>query len=124
MMASPISKNNIHAFAFAALLALATALGGCETTGGGPSAQAAAPAVPVTHQQASLDCWMATEKDAVRLGLDKRADVVSKCIVDVMDGKPTAAAVADSEGKPKAAASAKPSAKPKADAKPDGKPKS
>jgi predicted small secreted protein len=115
-----------------ALIALAAALAACETTGSGPGPQAAA---PPTRQQAALDCWMATEKDAVKLGLDKRADVVTKCIGEVMAGKQTDSAVADSEGKPKpaAAVNAKPAvtgalpkiaAKPKssANAKPDAKP--
>ena len=90
----------------ATLIALAAALGACETTGSAPAPQAAA---PPTHQQAALDCWMATEKDAVKLGLDKRADVVTKCITEVMAGKPTDAAVADPEGKSKPAG--KPQAK-------------
>ncbi len=122
-----------------ALLALAAALSACETTGGGPSPQAAAPTAPPTRQQAALDCWMATEKDAVKLGLDKRADVVTKCMAEVMAGKSTDAAVADSEGKPQAkpktagkpqtkptttGALPKVAAKPKSDAgaKPDAKP--
>ncbi len=105
------------------LVALAAALGGCETTGSAPAPQAAAP-TPPTRQQAALDCWMATEKDAIKLGLDKRADVVTKCMAEVMAGKQTQGAVADSEGKPQAKplANAKPAAKPKAEAKPDAKP--
>ena len=84
----------------AALLALDAVLSGCETTGG-PAPQAAA--APVTHEQAALDCWMATEKDAARLGLDKRADLVDKCIADKMSGK---------DSSKQTAAAAKPPAKP------------
>ena len=91
----------------AALLAVGAALAGCETTGD-PAPQAAA--TPVTHEQAALDCWMATEKDAARIGLDKRADLVDKCIADKMSGKESsrqAAAVPEPPAKP--APSAKPS---------------
>jgi hypothetical protein len=83
-MASKMQICKIRLTTLAVLLLSAAALGGCETTGGGPSAQAA---TPMTHQQAALDCWMATEKDAARLGLDKRADVVTKCIADKMSGQ-------------------------------------
>jgi len=89
--------RNIARAASAGLLALAAAaLAGCETTGGGgPMAQAAP---PPTHQQAALECWMATEKDAAKLGLDKRADLVTKCIADKMAGKQTASAAPDPKG--------------------------
>jgi hypothetical protein len=97
------TRTIIRAAFAAQLVFAAAALAGCETTGGGPMAQAAPP-VPLTHQQVALECWMSTEKDAAKLGLDKRADVVTKCIADKMGGKQTAAAT--------------PEPKPKGDAKP------
>lgn len=78
-----------------AVLAAALALAGCETDGNspgplaslsGPSAPAETekPAVPMTHSQAASECWMSTEKGPYRTNLDKRADVVDKCIADKM----------------------------------------
>jgi len=84
----------------------ALALAGCETDGTGPSAagarkaevaatsheadapkaQAAKPAEPVvdsepmTRSRAARECWMRTEKANAREDLDKRADIVNKCI--------------------------------------------
>jgi hypothetical protein len=72
--------------ACAGLLLLAAAtLGGCQTTAtGNPGAQAAAPAAapaaPMTHEKAATECWMGTEKTYGKMSLDKRADIVSKCI--------------------------------------------
>jgi hypothetical protein len=73
----------------AALLAMALALAGCETTGtgAGPAAQAAVagpPQPPMTHSRAAQECWMSTEKGAGSQNLDKRADFVTKCIEDKM----------------------------------------
>lgn len=65
-----------------ALLA-ATLLAGCETTGGGPS-EAAKPELPMTHTRAASECWMKTEKGAASVNLDKRADIVTKCIDEKM----------------------------------------
>jgi hypothetical protein len=92
-------------------LLVAAPLAGCKTDPSGLPMVAAAPAQPapkpLTHQQAALDCWMATEHGHKDLPLDKRADIVNQCIKDKMDGKPVpkAAAAADSYGKP---ASSKP----------------
>jgi len=69
-------------------LALATgALAGCETVDYPPAPQAAAvPNGPMTHSRAATECWMATEKGHADMDLDKRADVVTKCIADKMNG--------------------------------------
>ncbi len=66
-------------------LVLSLALAGCETTGSGAS-QAAAPAPepPMTHSRAAMECWMNTEKGAAKTDLDKRADIVTKCIDEKM----------------------------------------
>jgi hypothetical protein len=65
MAASIMHSRTVQRAALAAFLLLAgAALGGCETTGG-PAPQAAA--VPMTHQEASLQCWMSTEKEASRV---------------------------------------------------------
>jgi len=98
----------------AALLLSGIVLSGCETTGGGPSAQGEVPAQPLTHQEASLQCWMATEKDAARMTLDHRADVVDQCIEAKMKGESGSSSAA-------AAAAAKPDSGPKTDAKPKPK---
>ncbi len=83
----------------AGLVALAgLALAGCETTGS-PGPQAAAAPKPMTHQEAALDCWMGTEKFARTMSLDKRADLVDKCIDDKMKGE---AAPMLAEAKPEA----------------------
>ena len=73
-----------------ALLLAALALAGCETTGTGPAPAAqAAPAVPaMTHARAAEECWMKTEKGHGDIDLDKRADIVTKCIDDKMNGGP------------------------------------
>ncbi|HZL41220.1 MAG TPA: hypothetical protein VFC45_13195 [Pseudolabrys sp.] len=62
------------------LVLAALALAGCETTGSGGSAAVAAkpPEPPMTHARAATECWMSTEK--ARTDLDKRADIVTKCI--------------------------------------------
>ena len=52
--------------------------------------QAAKPAEPVadsepmTHARAARECWMKTEKTSAHADLDKRADLVNKCIDDKM----------------------------------------
>jgi hypothetical protein len=74
-----------------ALVALGLALAGCETTGpGAPSLASAAapPEPPMTHQRAAEECWMATEKGGASMSLDKRADVVDRCIKDKMKVAP------------------------------------
>ena len=76
-----------------ALLAAAI-LAGCETTGSTPAAQQAAkPAEPpMTRTRAATICWMATEKGHADMNLDKRADVVNKCIDEKMKAVQTAPA--------------------------------
>jgi hypothetical protein len=77
----------------ALLMLAAVALAGCETTGLGPApaAQAAkAPEPPMTHTRAARECWMGTEKGYADMPLDKRADVVDKCIEQKMKAAQTA----------------------------------
>jgi len=67
------------------LVLAAAALAGCETTGTGAATQAAkAPEPPMTHTRAAEQCWMSTEKGSASLSLDKRADLVNKCIDEKM----------------------------------------
>jgi type IV pilus biogenesis protein CpaD/CtpE len=69
------------------LVLAAAALAGCETTGAGVGAkpEAAKPVdPPMTRTRAAEQCWMATEKGNAGLALDKRADVVDKCIEQKM----------------------------------------
>ena len=68
-----------------ALMAAAAAalLAGCETTGSGtPVAVEAAkpPDPPMTHARAASECWMQTKQVPLGTDLDKRADIVNKCI--------------------------------------------
>ena len=85
----------------ALLLAGAPLLGGCQTDSpAAPSAQAAPqqePAKP-TRQEAALQCWNSVDKQHKDASLEKRADIVTKCIDEKMSGtEPTPAA----EVKPK-----------------------
>jgi hypothetical protein len=43
---------------------------------------------PMDKQKASTICWMKYEKGNGDLPLDKRADLVNKCVHDTMAGKP------------------------------------
>ena len=71
------------------LVAAAAALAGCETTGtGAPTQTATVPEPPMTHTRAAEQCWMSTEKGAAGMSLDKRADIVTKCIDDKMKAAP------------------------------------
>jgi hypothetical protein len=102
---------------FALLLSCTLAVAACETDGTGPTAadapraeptatkpdvsvvttQAAKPpepvrdAEPMTRSRAARECWMRTEKSSAREDLDKRADVVNKCIDEKMKASGTTA---------------------------------
>jgi hypothetical protein len=77
---------------FALALAAAALLAGCQTDGDGPGPFASwsgpakpaepekPPEPPMTKQRAAMECWMQTEKGHASADLDKRADVVNKCI--------------------------------------------
>ncbi len=85
------SNDPRRALSLAAVL-LAGALAGCNTDGtGAPEAQAAK---PMTRTDAARECWMATEHGRQDISLDKRADIVDKCIKDKMSAaaKPAAPA--------------------------------
>ena len=77
-------------FALTLLAATAGLLAGCETDGNssGPLASLSGPAKPaeppMTRSQAAAECWMKTEKGSAGANLEKRADVVTKCIDDKM----------------------------------------
>jgi ABC-type glycerol-3-phosphate transport system substrate-binding protein len=84
-----------------AVLLLATALAGCAANPtSAPAPAAPAPKPAMTHTQAALECWMATEHGRQDLPLDKRADIVDACIKDKMSGK-AAPAAAKPAPKPK-----------------------
>lgn len=72
----------------AILVLAATALAACETTGSTPTPaaqHAAKPAEPpLTRARAASSCWMSTEKGPASANIDKRADIVTKCIDDKM----------------------------------------
>jgi hypothetical protein len=61
----------------------------------------------MTRTRAAEQCWMSTEKGATSKSLDKRADVVNKCIEDKMKGGSASAAPApEPEAKKKKPAAA------------------
>ena len=115
------TRARISPLLAALLLAAGAALAGCNTDLTGAPAVQAAPKEPLTHQQAALECWMATEHGHADLPLEKRADIVNACIKDKMEGKP---APAEAEVKPKAKPKAKPAAKPATKPAPDSADKS
>ena len=78
------SRRNAPRATALLLIAAGMALAGCQTDGPGASMAAAPPEPPLTRPNAALICWSKTEKDAARMTLDKRADVVTKCIDDKM----------------------------------------
>ena len=95
--------------ALALMAAAAGLLTGCETTGPGPSVEAAKPPEPpMTRARAASECWMRTEKGGASVPLEKRADIVNKCIDDKMkaDEKMRAAPVAAPAAAPTAAPAA------------------
>jgi hypothetical protein len=47
-------------------------------------AEPVADSEPMTHARAARDCWMKTEKANAHADLDKRADLVNKCIDEKM----------------------------------------
>ena len=118
----------------------AAALAGCETTGTGVARQTAkAPEPPMTHVRAAEQCWMSTEKGSASLSLDKRADLVNKCIDEKMkaasgtaepapsgpaaeDKKKKQAGAAAEKKKPAAAAAGEKDKKPDDAEAPDKKP--
>ena len=118
----------------------AAALAGCETTGTGVARQTAkAPEPPMTHARAAEQCWMSTEKGSASLSLDKRADLVNKCIDEKMkaasgtaepapsgpaaeDKKKKQAGAAAEKKKPAAAAAGEKDKKPDDAEAPDKKP--
>jgi hypothetical protein len=78
-MTRTITRSKL--LAGAALLAAAMALAGCETTSSaGPQAAAKPADPPMTHTRAARECWMMTEKGRADINLDKRADIVTRCI--------------------------------------------
>jgi hypothetical protein len=71
-----------------AVLGSGLALAACETTGPGAPSMAAAPQPPMTRQQAAMECWMGTEKADAHVNLDKRADIVDRCIAEKLKNAP------------------------------------
>jgi type IV pilus biogenesis protein CpaD/CtpE len=63
----PHTRNPI---AIVVLVLATAALAGCATQS--------------PHTRAAAECWMSTEKTDARMNLDKRADIVNKCIDDKM----------------------------------------
>lgn len=47
-------------------------------------AEPAADSEPMTHARAARECWMRTEKSSPGMDLDRRADIVNKCIDEKM----------------------------------------
>jgi len=96
-MTTAAIRPSFKLLAGAALLAIAGALAGCQTTGTGIASQAAAqpappPKPPMTHAHAAMECWMSTEKGHADIDLDKRADIVTQCIDEKMKAAKTGTA--------------------------------
>jgi hypothetical protein len=84
---------------FALFVSSALVLAACETDGTGPTAADAPKAEaasakppepvrntePMTRSRAARECWMRTEKASAHEDLDKRADLVNKCIDQKMN---------------------------------------
>ena len=81
-MTSPQARVSLRLL----LVVLAAAgLSACETSGLGTTTEAAKPVEPpMTHRRAAELCWMAAEKGSAAMPLDKRADIVDKCIAQKM----------------------------------------
>lgn len=108
---TPVS---VRVFRLLPLVFAAVALAACETTStGAPDAAAKPVELPMTHTRAAEQCWMSTEKGSASMSLDKRADLVDKCIAEKMKTASGAAEPAPETKKPEAK---KPEAKKK---KPD-----
>src|SRR5262245_13748965 len=111
MLVMDFSTSTVRTAAALAALTAALALAACQTDGAGPSAadapkvqaaspdpaapkpesapaQVARPAAatdggePMTRTRAARECWMRTEKGNPHQDLDKRADIVNRCIDD------------------------------------------
>ena len=110
MRPSPLApRKTLARLRLLALLTLAAGLlAGCETTGPGsvteagkpgepPKVEVAKPAeppkveAPMTRSRAATECWMKVEKGGAGVGIDKRADLVTKCIDDKMKAAAAAA---------------------------------
>ena len=76
-----------HSAFIVSVMLAATTLAGCASE----AKVATAPDAPVpkksslTRSEAAKQCWMAAEKGRKDLPLDKRADVVTKCIDDKLN---------------------------------------
>jgi len=137
-MTSPQARVSLRLL----LLVLAAAgLSACETSGLGTTTEAAKPAEPpMTHRRAAELCWMAAEKGSAAMPLDKRADIVDKCIAQKMKAtagngaapagpapdakkkKPAGAAAAAEKKKPAAPSASEQDQKPADADAPDQKP--
>ncbi len=83
MRPSTLKTRNSFLARVLLLVIAAGLLAGCETTGSGTSfALASKP--PMTRSRAAMECWMKTEKGSAAANLDKRADIVTKCIAAKM----------------------------------------
>lgn len=104
MRYAPFSSVVMVKAGIAALLLVTSGLlAGCQTDGGPsnpiselatyngkkdepkkdePKTAAKPPEPPMTRSRAAMECWMKLEKGAASTNLDKRADIVNKCIDD------------------------------------------
>ena len=95
MQSVVVKFRNLFGARVVLFIACALALAGCETDATGPTADdvpRAAPSKrkgdtapvansePMTHSRAARECWMRTEKANAHENLDKRAELVNKCI--------------------------------------------
>jgi hypothetical protein len=82
-----VTFRNFLIARIALLTICAVALASCETdTADAPRPQAGpvTNSEPMTHSRAARECWMRTEKGSAHENLDKRAELVNKCIDEKM----------------------------------------
>jgi outer membrane PBP1 activator LpoA protein len=85
MQSVVVKFRNRFAARVVLFIACALALAGCETDATGPTTgdvprAPVANSEPMTHSRAARECWMRTEKANAHENLDKRAELVNKCI--------------------------------------------
>jgi hypothetical protein len=70
------------------LIAASPVLTGCKTDGTNAQAAAEGPTRPPARHEVAMQCWATVDKTHKTMGLDQRADFVSKCIDDRLKGQP------------------------------------
>jgi hypothetical protein len=85
------TTGTIKRYHRAIMLFAAITLGGCQATGADvlpilPASEVTATEPEMTRTRAAEICWMNTEKGHSSINLERRADLVNKCIDEKMKG--------------------------------------